>query len=142
LYQFFVFFILEPLIRGESIIAIEIGVADLVDNIFADNIDRGCNLIFDEIEVAVYGFLKQSALGLDAAIHCVFFHKRDDLILGQKNSWSHMVVVFFHADVATCCLLPNATVGCAESCYLLTVLTLIHYNKSNYIYSNRFAYYR
>lgn len=78
--QFFILFIFKLLKGRQSVITIEIRVADLVDDVFTDDIHRGGQLIFDKVEKAVDGFLQETALGLDTTIHSVFLDQADDLL--------------------------------------------------------------
>lgn len=77
--KFFILFVFKAFICRECIVAIEIGVSDLVDDVLANDIDRSCDLIFDEVKVAVYCFLKKSAFWLYATIHSVLFYQCDYL---------------------------------------------------------------
>lgn len=82
----------------------------MIDDVFADCIDGGSDFSLYEIEVAVDSLLKQPALWLDVAVHCVLFNKRYDLFLCQEGSGPHMIMILLHADVTSCCFFPYATV--------------------------------
>jgi hypothetical protein len=72
--QFLIFLVFQALISRKSIITIQIGITDLIDNILADNVDRVSNLIFDEVKVAVNRLLQKTALGFYAAVHRIFLY--------------------------------------------------------------------
>lgn len=54
----------------------------MINDIFADEIDGGRELVFDLIEIAVNRFLELPTFWLDVAVHRILFDKADDFLLG------------------------------------------------------------
>ena len=127
LHQFFVFLVLQPFVGGKGGIGVEIGVANLVDDIFASCVQRTAELVFDQIEIGVDSFLQNSAFRFNTTIHSIFFDQPHHILLIQKHSRSHMVVILFYTVLAARRLLPYTTLRRAKCCYLLPVLAFVHF---------------
>ena len=98
----------------------------MIDNIFANRIERISELGLNNIEVVIDGLLKRSAFRLNTAIHGIFFNYWNDILFVEEVGGAHVIMVLFDAGFATSCLLPNTAIRSTEYRYLLTVLTLIH----------------
>ena len=127
LHQFFVFLILQSLVSRKGGIGVEIGVTNLVDDVFASSVQRTAELIFDQIEICVNGLLQNSAFRFNTTIHSIFFDLPHHILLIQKHSRSHMVVILFYTVLAARRLLPYTTLRRAKCCYLLPVLAFVHF---------------
>lgn len=80
--QFLVFLIFKLFVGRQCVITIEVRVPNLINDIFADEIDGGRELVFDLIEIAVNRFLELPTFWLDVAVHRILFDKADDFLLG------------------------------------------------------------
>ena len=109
LHQFFVFLILQPFVCRKGGIGVEIGVANLVDDIFASCVQRTAELVFDQVEIGVDGLLQNSAFRFNTAIHGIFFDQPHHILLIQKHSRPHMVMILFNTVLTTRRLLPYTT---------------------------------
>lgn len=100
----------------------------MVYYVLAGDVDGSDDFSLDESKIAVNGFLEYSALGLDVAIHGVLLDDGIDLLFVEEDSSAHVVMVLLDAGLAAAGFLPCAAVSCAEMCYFLCVLALVHMN--------------
>ena len=127
LYQFFVFLILQPLVSRKGGIGVEIWVTNLIDDIFASSVQRTAELVFDQIEICVDSLLQNSAFRFNTTIHGIFFDQPHHILLIQKHSRPHMIMILFNTVLTTRRLLPYTTFWSTKCCYLLPVLTFVHF---------------
>ena len=126
--KFLVFLILEAFVGGQGRMSVQIGVTNLVDDIFAGSIERCTKFVFQQIEISINSLLEDSTFRLYATIHCVFPYKSQNLFLIQKHGCPHVIVILLQAVLTSCCFFPNAALRCAKHSYFLPVLTLVHYS--------------
>lgn len=129
-----VFAILEAFVCGEVVGGGEEGVADLVDNVLAGSLERGHQLGFHLVEVAVDRLLQQAALGLHRAIEGKFAQQHKHLLLREEQRMREVGVVLLETDLAGAHFLRLAGVAEAEVADAFAVLALIHLTIK---YSNR-----
>ena len=134
--QLLVLFVFEAFVGRKSTVGIEVGIADLVDDVFACSIKRAAELGFDEVEICIDGLLKDPTLGFDAAVHRVLLDECRDILFVEKDSSSHMVVVLFDTGIAARGFLPDTALAGAEGGNFLPVFALVHYNLTNIVWSN------
>ena len=108
--EFFVFFVFEAFVGGKSVIGVEVGVADLVDDVFADEVYGIGEFALDLVEVTVNRLLQQSTLGLDGVVYRILAHQPYDFLFAQEDSRTHVVMILFNAEITAPCLSPDAAV--------------------------------
>jgi len=67
-----VLLVLEFLESRQIIVAEQIRVSDMIDDILAQHVNRTSQLCLDEAEVVIDCLLKNPALGLDWLLNCKF----------------------------------------------------------------------
>ena len=134
--NFAVLLILESLVGGEGVVGVEEGVPDLIDDIFAGEVERVGQLGLDLVEVVVDRLLEQPALRLYGTLHCELADEGEDLLLGQVQDTAEVVVVAAQALLTPAALFRLAVLGSAKKCYALTVLTFVHFSDSIYNHPN------
>ena len=124
--------VLEALVCGEGVVGVEEGVADLVDDVLAGEVEGVGQLRLYLVEVVVDRLLEQPALRLYRALHRELAHQPQDLLLGQVQDTAEVVVVPPQALLAPAALLRLAVLGSAEKCNALPVFAFVHFSDSIY----------
>jgi hypothetical protein len=119
--------VLESLIRPNSIGTAEKRVADLVDNILADAIDRVRYFGLYKREVAENGLLQQTALGFNTLLDVILLDDGSYILLGKENSRPEVVVVTLKTHRTTRRLPPRTGISSAEQSYPVAMFALAHY---------------
>jgi len=130
--KFSILLVFQSSISSKGVNSIEIGITDMVYQIFTNNVNRIRDLCLNCSKIAINSLLQHATFRFWLTLDSKLLENGANILFIEENSGSHMIMILLDTNLTARRFFPNTAVRSTEIVYFLTMFTLIHFSFYKY----------